>query len=474
MFPSKKSLYEYLFDYARAEGEKPFLLDETEKISAKETLERVNALVTQMVKAGVDMDDKIAFAPVRKKESAIVLYALIAMGVVTLLCEPFESVEGYLKNHLSETKVDHILGWNGDELQLKTGEKVVSLDTNARKSSCPLPVRDVKKTSLVVFTSGSTGKTKGVRLSQYAFISCSEDTGPIGGYFPDDLNMELLPLTHVFGLSLIITAIVLRHAIFFPKTVEAKYLLQCIETYQITRMNCVPTLYLKMAEQNEIEKRDLSSLRYGLVGGASCTKAQFLEIEQGLSIKLVPIYGMTECMGISCGNYLDDVSLRSSGCGRVYSMNEVKIEEDGEICVKSPDLLNGYLGEKIKFGENVFFPTGDLGRIDENGILHVTGRKKEIIITNGNNLSIAEIEEKILSIDFVKDVCVVGIDDDTVGEIPVALVVLKEGGTKEGLQEALKAKLAKIERPKNVIFADQLPLTSSGKKDKQTVKTLFV
>lgn len=473
MTPSKKSLYEYLFDYAKEEGKKLFFFDETERITVEETLYRVNALVDRLISHGIKNGDVVAFTPIRKKETVIVLYSLIAIGAVALLCDPFETTEEYLKNHLPDTKADHIIFWNGDSLEVKTGEKSFSLSVKEQKETCSLPQVDVKQTALVVFTSGSTGKTKGVKLSQYAFINTSEDTKDIGGYFPDDRNLEILPLTHVFGLSLVITALVARHAVFFPNKVEVSYLMECIEKYKLTRMNCVPTLYLKMGEENQNGKYDLSSLRYGLIGGASSTKQQFDEIERTLSMKLVPVYGMSECMGISCGNYLDDISLRSTGCGRVYSMNEVKIAEDGEISVKGPALLNGYWGESQFVGEDVFFPTGDLGMIDERGILRITGRKKEIIITNGNNLSIAEIEEKILGIDGVKDVCVVGISDDSAGEIPVAAIVLNESMTEEQCNKALNETLAKIERPRKLIFLEQFPLTSSGKKDKQTIKKMF-
>ena len=137
--------------------------------------------------------------------------------------------------------------------------------------------------------------------------------------------------------------------------------------------------------------------------------------------------------------------------------------------------LNDAEGTREAIDEEGRLHTGDLGYLDDAGNLHISGRKKDIIIRNGNNISTRKIEEAIHSLDSVANTAVVGIHHEKYGEVPCALVVLKNGQTasEDALKEALAPILAKIEVPEQIRFAEALPLTSSGKPDKQAIKKLF-
>ena len=173
-------------------------------------------------------------------------------------------------------------------------------------------------------------------------------------------------------------------------------------------MNGVPSLYMAMAEQ--CAQYDISSLRAGFVGGSPMTEQQFAETEQKLGMTLVSVYGMTECIGISCVSYKDSANKRSTTVGPFYSMNTGKIlledgteaatMEEGEICVTGPARMLGYYGTPMD--RNTLFHTGDIGFVDADGFLHITGRKKNIIIRNGNNLSPRKIELALLDIPGVR------------------------------------------------------------------------
>ena len=200
-----------------------------------------------------------------------------------------------------------------------------------------------------------------------------------------------------------------------------------------------------------------------------------MRIEEKLKIRLVPVYGMSECIGIACGDYRDRAEKRCDNVGKVYSMNEVKISEEGEICVKSPAKALGYLqGERITELEE-WLHTGDLGYIDEEGYVHISGRKKDIIIRNGNNISSAKIESELLKLKYIETAAVVCGRDEKAGEVPCALVVLKAGEarTEAEIIKDLQGSLTKIELPAKIGFAEELPLTSTGKTDKERIKKLF-
>lgn len=439
MKPSEKNLYYYFKSYCEECGGEVFISDENKSYTVNEALGIVKSLCVQLRGAGISAGTRVGVKAERTVECVLIYYALQFINAVAVMGDPRGQTEETVKI------TDCTVYKNGAETKLHF--TVFNEEIDLTENS--------KDISTVIYTSGSTGGRKAVSLSQYSFINNSLDTKDIGGYRPDDVNLLIVPIHHVFGLALIMTAIVTRHKIFVPKSVDTEYILFCMEKYKITRLNGVPSMYLALAEKKGARKLNLNC---GLIGGGPCTNEQFLKIERELGITLIPVYGMSECIGISCGSYKDDVNDRCDSVGKVYSMNKVKIEEDGEILVQSPAMSQ-------EFTIDGFVHTGDLGYIDGNGFLHISGRKKEIIIRNGNNLSAAEIERKILSLPQIKDVCVVGISDKSQGEVPCAILV----GEKTDLKEAL----TKIELPAKVIYVDNIPLTSTGKHDKQAVLKLF-
>ena len=153
--------------------------------------------------------------------------------------------------------------------------------------------------------------------------------------------------------------------------------------------------------------------------------------------------------------------------------------QEGEVCVRGMTLMLGYYNDESATREVIdkegWMHTGDLGYFDCKGILHISGRKKEIIIRNGNNLSAVEIEKKICSLPHVYMAAVVGVSDENCGEIPCAAIVLEKGCslTVERITELVTSVLNKLEMPEKIIILPSFPLTGSGKIDKQALKDLF-
>lgn len=331
--------------------------------------------------------------------------------------------------------------------------------------------------AFLIFTSGSTGKRKAVVLSESNLVNNLIDSAPLGLYSPDDIALGARPIDHVFGLVLLCGAAVLQYALYFPENTAVPTLLAAIEKERITRMNGVPSLYLALCEQKD--GYDLSSLRAGFIGGSVSTEQQIVEIESALGITLVPVYGMSECIGIACQDGHAEQKTRVQGVGRFYDMNDGAILDgngepvpqgaEGEICVKGPMRMLGYYGQPMDKDE--YLHTGDLGYLDENRVLHLTGRIKDIIIRNGYNLSPCRIENALLSLPNVSAAAVVGIPDGRQGEVPAAMVV--GTGTEEALLSGLVPLLRKNELPAAIRFVDALPLTGSGKPDKTRIREML-
>lgn len=441
MKPSIKMLYDFFAEYVEERGNDRFIFNEKISYTVSQTFKIVKSLAMQLLHNGIKCGDMVAVKAERTVETILVFYALQFIGGIAVMYDPREEIKETVKIIKNRLYVENAAV---DLLFTEDCNEVCGLCTDSRL------------TSAVIFTSGSTGGCKPVKLSQYNFINNSLDTKDIGGYCKDDINICIVPVHHVFGLALIMTAVVTKHSILVPRAIDTEYILDCMEKYKVTRLNGVPGMYLALAEKRGHRKLKLNC---GLIGGGPCTKEQFLKIERELGITLIPVYGMSECIGISCGSYTDSVDDRYDSVGRVYSMNTLKIEADGEIIVKSPAMSLHYVDSEG------WLHTGDLGYMDGEGFLHINGRKKDIIIRNGNNLSAVEIERKILSLPQVKNVCVVGIPDEKAGEVPCALIV--------GDPVDFTGVLTKIEFPAKVIYSKEIPLTSSGKPDKQAIKQLF-
>lgn len=468
MIPSKKTIYEFLTEYAQLSPDEAVLFNEEISYSAKELKFTVENLANTLFGQGIKAGDFVAIPAERNIYTVIKFFAVQILGAVAVMIDVHENPLKALEKNKVEVK---LILTDVPKRYARQEELLFS------------PIRDSSKSTIVIFTSGSTGTNKAVLISQYAFINNSYDTRDIGDYRRHDISMAVLPFHHVFALAQIITALVTQHSIFIPSGTETEAFLSAIEKYRVTRMNGVPSLYLSMVKI--AEKYDIASLRCGLIGGAPLSVKEFCEIEARLGMNLIPVYGMSECIGISCADYRDPVQRRANSVGKIYSMNKLKIVDDdgrelspgasGEIHVKSPAFMNGYLDETedVTDGDG-FFATGDLGYLDEEGYLHINGRKKDIIIRNGNNLSTAIIEGKIKSLPFVIDAAVVGIHDEAVGEIPAAAIVTAEGTEIDEIFVKLREVLSKQEMPARIVRLKEIPLTSSGKADKQKIKTMFI
>ncbi len=458
MNPSERLLYDYFEEYALECGCDTFLFDENVSYTVGQAFAAAQGLARQLQRKGIKSGDFIAVKAERTIRTILIFYAVQFIGAVAVMHDPRENINDKIRI------VDD---------KLYSGETETTLIFDEGKEERLQTAATSKATSAVIFTSGSTGEKKAVCLSQYNFINNSLDTLSIGGYREDDVNILIVPIHHVFGLALIITAVVARHGIFVPRFVETEYIVECMIKYNVTRLNGVPSLYLALAESARAEK--IKSLCCGLIGGAPWNMEQFRKIERKLGITLVPVYGMSECIGISCGDYRDSVEKRCGSVGRVYSMNELKIESDGEILVKSPAMSAGYVGCGAAVDSDGWLHTGDLGYLDKEGYLHIEGRKKDIIIRNGNNISAVKIESALLELPYVKDAAVIAAYDESAGEIPCAMVVLNTGekrSEREILRDLTKS-LTKIEIPSEIKLAQELPLTSTGKTDKERIKRVF-
>ena len=495
MKPIEKSILEYFQEYAAQCPDKRFLFDENRRYTVEGAYREAAAIGNRLYAYGVRAGSAVALRCTRSLDTCLIYLALQMMGAMALLTDPHRSVEGFLSGAgvraeflITNESAGPDISANGNWAVSGCGSLEVSC--SAREEARIFPaVKDLHAPATVVFTSGSTGKGKGVMLSQYNLVNHIRNFSVSGCYLETDVSAELLPVHHVFGLAVLLMGLIKRYCILFPRTVDITYVAECIETHRITRLDGVPSFALALAEHHRKTNFRADSLRVGVLGGAPSTKAQFDFIEQELGIQLLPVYGQSECIGITGADETQSGAVRSSTVGKFLPMNEgfildesgraVPPGEEGEICVKGPAVMLGYLDDREATREAVDeegrLHTGDLGWLDRDGNLHISGRKKDIIIRNGVNIPAGKIEEALHTLEAVSRAAVVGVGHEQWGEVPCALVVLKNGCamSEEEIKRALESRLAKNEMPEKILFAETLPLTSSGKPDKQKIKKML-
>ena len=432
----------------------------------------------------------LAVLPARRAVNTVLaLLCLQRVGAVAILTDSREDPEQVMRSCVPPLSAPFRLEAVGSTqrpiLSLTRAGDDVPLRLPLVSSGCtPAPTcDDPNAPAFYIFTSGSCGQKKAVILSQGNLVSNLLDSAPLGGYSEDDAALGALPLEHVFGLALLTGAIVLCHRLYLTAASTPEELLSIITREKITRMNGVPSLYLAMAKKARAE--EVRTLRIGYIGGAPWTAEQFRYIESALGMTLVPVYGMSECIGISCASYRAPQAERIAGVGPFYPANQGMVlqedgaralpGEEGEICVRGPMRMLGY-HDPAQTAQPIdgdgFLHTGDLGYLDDRGILHLTGRKKDIIIRNGVNLSPQRIEEALLSLPGVQEAAVVGLPDEFHGELPWAAVACGVEVLPH-IMDALRPLLPKNELPAGIMWVNAMPMTGSGKPDKQAVKRLI-
>lgn len=480
---SAKSCYLRLKD-SLASDTKVALIDKEGQFTQKEAFAIYCGFMNQIsryVKKGI----VCLIAPFMRKETPLLIAAVISLGGIVLIGDPHETKESFLKEIIAFTDFDIGFFYRDNKWHLDTKKNI--LDVFIKEDELKVkPLLRASKTrpSFYVFTAGSTGKKRVVALSEYSLLNNlirqKSDTGD-----ENSIGYLCLPLHHIFGIGAQLQYLCLGKTAFISDTRHVDYALDMIEKHRCTTIANVPTFFNMLINEQNNHRRDISSLKYGVVAGGAYSKEQFCYFEQQLDMSLCSSYGMTEgSTGIANASYDTPLSLKSLGVGRPLKGTDVVLKNDdfsinkkeGELCFKGFNLMLGYLSKKgleLPLDNDGYFHTGDLARIDENGIIQIIGRMKNIVIRGGENISCEFLEQEIMKIKGIVDVCVTGVKDEKYSEVVGAYIVSDYYQNPDGLIEILKTKLKRIEAPAVIILGKEIPLLSSGKHDIKTVKTLL-
>jgi acyl-CoA synthetase (AMP-forming)/AMP-acid ligase II len=338
----------------------------------------------------------------------------------------------------------------------------------------------------ILFTSGTTGRSKGVLCAHRQSLSGSASWAANGKITSDDRYLCINPFFHNFGYKAGILACLQTGATLIPHlTFDPLRTLQAIEQHRITVLPGPPTIYQTLLDHPARGDYDLSSLRFAVTGAATVPVVLVERMQSELDIDIVlTAYGLTEAngMGTMCRADDDAVTVATT-CGRPFADFELRIDgagggESGEVLLRGPNVMLGYLDDPDATAAAIdadgWLHTGDIGEVDERGNLRITDRLKDMYICGGFNVYPAEVEQVLARLDGVADAAVIGVPDQRLGEVGQAFVVTRPGSELDEVSVIAYTRehLANFKAPRSVRFVEALPRNAGGKVVKPELREL--
>ena len=329
------------------------------------------------------------------------------------------------------------------------------------------------------YSSGTTGLSKGVMLTHENLIANLVLTSSINTLEDEDVLIGVLPFFHIYGMVLILNLAIYRGVtlVTMPRF-DLEQFLEIVQKYKISCLNLVPPLLLALSKHPLVDNYDTSSIR--LISSGAAPLGQELEqaCAERLNCQVYQGYGLTEVAGASHINTLPVPADKVGAVGKVvpntYSKiidtetgKELNIDEKGEVLIKGPHVMTGYLNNQEATQNCVddegWFHTGDIGYADKDGYFYIVDRVKELIKYKAYQVAPAELEALLVSHDSIADAAVIPSPDEEAGEIPKAFVVLKEEISPEDIIAFVTERVAPHKKIRKLEIVDEIPKSASGK-----------
>lgn len=361
---------------------------------------------------------------------------------------------------------------------------------DARDPRCPIQPDDL---ALLLYTSGTTGRPKGVMLTTRNLFTLLNEVGPMWGLDESRRSVACMPLFHIGGVAWALAALRFRGLVVLVRTFDAEQLLAVISRERATHVNLVPAMIGALVASPAVRIHDHSSLKMILYGTAPIGKQLLADALRSFGCAFVQVYGLTETTSaitqLDASDHRSPVDGLLNSAGRPYPWVEAKIinpatlmpckvNETGELWVRSAQNMLGYWRDPDASASVMidgWLRTGDAGHFDWAGYLYLTDRLKDLIVSGGENIYPAESEKILLEHAAVSDVAVIGVPDAKWGEAVKAIVVAKPGlgASEQDLIQYVRQRLAHFKCPSSIEFVESLPRNAAGKVMKRQLREVY-
>ena len=484
------NLAENLTATAQEHPDRPAVKLDDLVVTYRELEDGARRVATWLKASGVEPGDRVGLVLPNVPPFPILFYgALMAGGVVVPMNPLLKGRE--VKYYLEDSGATIVFAWKDMAEEAGKGADAVGIECvrvdpadfvaklAAHEPAKEVVERDDEDTMVLLYTSGTTGQPKGAELTHAnmrtnAATSC-ETLVELGS---EDVVMGCLPLFHCFGLTCGLNAAVLAGAcLTLVPRFDADKALEVVQRDHVTVFEGVPTMYAGMLHAESADSADMSSLRTCISGGSAMPVEVMKKFEEAFDCIVLEGYGLSETSPVASFNH-PDRERKPGSIGIPVRGVEMKLVDDegkdaapgevGEIAIHGENVMKGYWGREDATAESIrdgWFLSGDVAKVDEDGYFFIVDRKKDLIIRGGYNVYPREVEEALYEHEAVREVAVIGIPDDSMGEEVGAAVSLKPGAsaTEEELQAFAKERLAAYKYPRAVWLVEELPKGPTGK-----------
>ncbi len=479
------------------------IFGDDQRMTYRELADRADRLSALLWHRGLRAGDSVAYLGENSPEFLATLFGCAALGVVfvpvnTRLAPPEvlhvladSRARALIHDPEYAERIAPIVSAVGIVHLIPTGDEPGGLSDLLSSASGGHTDEDVSldDPAAIIYTSGTTGRAKGAVLTHqnltWVSLNCIVDYDVVS----TDVALMISPLFHVASLGMGALPVILKGGtIVLEKGFEAGRALELIERNGVTMLSGVPTTYQLMADHPAWASTDMSSLQK-LTCGGSAVPTRILNAFEERGMSFSQGYGMTETSPGATSLSPDMTRSKQGSVGLAHFFTDVRIADEhgapvpsgtvGEIEISGPNVFPGYLGlpeaNAAAFTDDGWFRSGDLGYLDADGYLYISDRLKDMIISGGENIYPAEIENAINDIDGVTGAAVIGVPDERWGEVPLAVVTVRDGASAdtESVRAFLDGKLARYKLPRQVVVVDELPRTASGKVRKADLRATY-
>ena len=432
----------------------------------------VQQTASNLIRLGVRPGKRVALLGHNSSQYVMTLLAIIQAGAIACPLSP-RLPDDAVKQCLGQIACRHLVLFNG--MQVQDAPNSVSLIpadelvVPTQSSGSTLAEFTSGQQATILFTSGSSGKPKAVMHSfgnhYYSAVGANKNIA----FGPDHRWLLSLPLYHVGGIGILFRAVLGGGAIIIPE--QQDDLVEIAQRFGATHFSLVPTQLHRILRGNKELDRIAGDLKAVLVGGGSMSPA-LIEEATKQKLPLFTSYGLTEMASQVTTTNVSDNPQKLPTAGRLLTHRNLKTTDDGEILVRGETLFLGYVvGDKVQpsVDSDGWFATGDMGQLDDDGYLTVTGRRDNMFVSGGENIHPEEIEDAVRLLNNVSDVVVVAVADSEFGQRPVAFVRLETGHDLDGnrMITYLRKRLAGFKLP-DAFFEWPKDIESSGIKPPRT------